>query len=116
VGGLIAVLMTSSLVWILNDRSVWPWDRAWYGEVTLDLGQARHGGLLAWGAAALHAIGAKPPLLVWIAQFFVPLSRFTGDVESSLLLQGPLEGEQENTRISSPRRCDFCRLGRKIVD
>jgi hypothetical protein len=83
---LIATLMTSSLVWILADRSVWPWDQAWYGEVALDLWHARHDGLSAWLSALVHAIGAKPPLLVWLGQFFIPLSALTGDIESSLLL------------------------------
>jgi hypothetical protein len=85
-GALIAALMASSLLWILADRRVWPWDQAWYGEVALDLWYARHGGLLAWASACLHAMGAKPPLLVWIGQFLVPFSHVTGDVEPALLL------------------------------
>jgi len=89
-GALVALLTMSSLAWVFMDRSVWPWDQAWYGEVTLDLWQARHGGFIAWLTACLHAMPAKPPLLVWIAQFFVPVSRVTGDVESALLLVNSL--------------------------
>src|ERR1043165_4465227 len=83
---LIAALLVSSVVWVCLDQRVWPWDQAWYGEATLDLWFARSQGAQAWLNAALHALGSKPPLLLWIAQFMLPLSRVTGDIESSFLL------------------------------
>jgi len=81
----IAALTTPSLIWIWVDRSVFAWDQAWYGEVSLDLWHARQDGARAWVSGMLHAFGAKPPLLAWMAQFFVPLAGITGDVEPALL-------------------------------
>ena len=34
---LLTVFAVPNLVWVLLDRRVWPWDQAWYGEVTADL-------------------------------------------------------------------------------
>ena len=31
------VLVLPSVVWIAIDRSIWPWDPSWYGEVSIDL-------------------------------------------------------------------------------
>jgi dolichyl-phosphate-mannose-protein mannosyltransferase len=83
---LVAALLASSTSWILADQHVWPWDQAWYGEVTLDLWQARTLGVVQWITAMIHAFGSKPPALAWIGQFFVPLNGITGSIESSLLL------------------------------
>jgi Dolichyl-phosphate-mannose-protein mannosyltransferase len=82
---LVALPLTSSAVWILNDQRVWPWDSAHYGDWTLILWHARASGLNAWLDAMIHAIGTKPPLIVWGGQFFVPLTELTGEVESALL-------------------------------
>jgi hypothetical protein len=81
----IAAVTTPSVIWIWVDRSVFEWDQAWYGEVSLDLWHARQDGARAWMSGMLHAFGAKPPLLAWTAQFFVPLTGITGDVERALL-------------------------------
>src|SRR4051812_23551785 len=83
---LILLLLIPSIVWIGLDQHVWPWDQAWYGEVTIDVWRARHLGMETWLQAMLHAIGAKPPLMTWAGQFFIPLSHLTGDIESALLL------------------------------
>ncbi len=83
---LIAPFLASSAVWIVRDQSVWPWDQAWYGEVTLDLWQARRFGLVSWVNAMVHAFELKPPALALIGQFLVPLGGITGNIESSLLL------------------------------
>ncbi len=80
-----APLLLSSAVWILRDRRVWPWDPAWYGQVTIELWQIRAQGIGAWLDAMIHAMGFKPPLLVWAGQFFVPFRHLTGSVESALL-------------------------------
>ena len=31
------VLILPSVVWAFLDHSIWPWDPAWYGEVSADL-------------------------------------------------------------------------------
>ncbi len=82
----IAALLASSTLWILEDHSVWAWDQAWYGEVSLNLWQARSFGIVPWVTAMIHAFALKPPALAWIGQFFVPLTGMTGNIESSLLL------------------------------
>ena len=85
----ILLLSLASLVWIARDRTVWPWDQAWYGQTALDLWAARPQtwDLVHWLWAMLNAMGSKPPLLPWLAQFLVPLSRFTGGrMEPALLL------------------------------
>lgn len=82
----IAAFTLSSLLWILHDVTVWPWDQAWYAEVTLDLADATNLGLRGWFEAMLRAMGSKPPLLSWLAQAFPPLSPVVGSVESALLM------------------------------
>jgi hypothetical protein len=80
------LLLLPSLLWAATDRHAWPWDPAWYGEVTADLWSAL---LLdspgAWGWQMLHAIGSKPPAVVWLGQLLAPLSGLVG-WEAALLL------------------------------
>jgi hypothetical protein len=33
----IACLLLPSVIWIFRDQSVWPWDQAYYGEMTLKI-------------------------------------------------------------------------------
>jgi hypothetical protein len=82
----VAGLIASTLLWILRDTLVWPWDQAWYGEVALDLAQSRRGSFIEWLKACLLAFGSKPPLLSWLAQFLAPLERWLGDAEPALLM------------------------------
>jgi hypothetical protein len=80
------ILILPSFTWILIDRSIWPWDQSWYGEVTTELyWQLRHD-VKQWWPAMLAAFGAKAPGLAWFAQLFVPLRSIVGSVEGSLLL------------------------------
>ena len=82
---LITVVLLPSLIWILNDRSVWPWDQALYGENSVDLWQH----LVAtgsWRKAMLNAFAVKAPGIAWIGQFFTPLRHITGTIESALLV------------------------------
>jgi hypothetical protein len=82
---LIAVLLVPSVFWIVEDRSVWPWDQAWYGEVTTDLwfwlGHSR----FQWVATMADGMNMKPPGIVWMGQLFVPLKAIFGSVEAALL-------------------------------
>ncbi len=86
VAAVIAAFLLVDIFWIWLDQRVWPWDQAWYGEVTLDLWFARREGLEAWYTAMLHAIPSKPPLITWLAQFLLPITRISTHVEPVLLL------------------------------
>ncbi|MEW6255566.1 MAG: hypothetical protein AB1592_06375 [Pseudomonadota bacterium] len=100
------VFFCSSLLWVFRDQSVWPWDQAYYGEVSLDLAYAFSQGLAVWFRSMISAIGFKPPLLVWIAQAAVPFSDLVGGVERAFLLV--------NIFISGSALFLLYRLGRKI--
>ena len=82
---LIVAFVAASTAWIVIDQKVWPWDTAWYAEVTVDLWFALGQGIGAWTNAMLQAIGSKPPLLTWLAQFAIPLTRTGIEEETSLL-------------------------------
>lgn len=80
------LLLLPSLLWILTDHRVWPWDQSWFGEVSADLwSTAVRDSLAAWSRLMLHAIASKPPAVVWIGQAFAPLSAVLG-WEPALLL------------------------------
>src|SRR5579872_7302340 len=83
---LIAVLLAPSLVWIGLDHTVWPWDQAWYGEVAVDLWFLLSHSLHQWCVLMGTGLYMKPPGVVWIGQFFVPLGQLLGSVEAGLLL------------------------------
>jgi hypothetical protein len=83
---MIAILLAPSAIWVLCDQSVWPWDQAVYGEWTLRTWQAKLSGPLGWLSAWVHVSAGRPPLIVWIGQFFVPFRHLTGSFESSMLL------------------------------
>jgi hypothetical protein len=85
-GLIITASLASSAVWILDDRHVWPWDQALYGDATLQIWQAHLSGIRAWVHAIIQALGWQPPLLAWLGQLFVPLWHLTGDFESAILL------------------------------
>ncbi|HEY6393489.1 MAG TPA: glycosyltransferase family 39 protein, partial [Bryobacteraceae bacterium] len=78
--------MLPSIYWALRDKTVWPWDQAWYGEVSADLWflLAHHPG--QWPASMLNAFGTKAPGVAWIGQFFVPLGQAAGSIEFGLML------------------------------
>src|SRR5262249_48359435 len=79
--GIIAACLVSSTIWILNDRSVWPWDQANYADAALRLWQAHNLGIAAWVDEVINTLGDKQPLMTWIGQFFVPFRHITGDFE-----------------------------------
>jgi hypothetical protein len=82
----ILTLLIPSLVWILNDASVWPWDQAWYGEVSVDLWFLSNHEPLRWVDLMLKAFSTKAPGIAWLGQLFIPLKELTGSIESALLI------------------------------
>jgi hypothetical protein len=83
---LLVALVTPSILWIARDRSVWPWDQAWYAEVSTDLWFTLTSSPSLWFESMLAALGTKAPAISWIGQFFVPLGHALGSVEAGLLL------------------------------
>jgi len=83
---LITVLLIPSVVWIALDHAVWPWDQAWYGEVSVDLWFLLGHSLRQWCGLMATGLSMKPPGVVWIGQFFVPIGQFFGSIEAGLLL------------------------------
>jgi hypothetical protein len=79
-------LVLPNFYWVLRDQTVWPWDQAWYAEVSVDLWYVltHHPG--QWPAAMLSAFGSKTPGVAWFGQFFVPLSQAAGSIEIGLML------------------------------
>jgi hypothetical protein len=82
---LMAALLIPSLVWILGDHNVWPWDQAWYGEVSVDLWFWLGHSLKGWWGEMINGLYLKPPGIVWLGQFFVPFRGIFGSVEAALL-------------------------------
>jgi hypothetical protein len=81
-----SVLVLPSVVWAFLDHSIWPWDPAWYGEVSVDLWATLRTDAGKWGGAMSHAFGAKPPAIAWLGQFFVPFGGVLGGDSTALLL------------------------------
>ncbi len=75
-----------NLYWAASDCSVWPWDQAWYGEVSVDLWYILVHQFQAWPSAMVHAFGSKAPGLAWIGQCFVPIGEIFQSIEFGLLL------------------------------
>ncbi len=74
------------LAFVVCDTSVWPWDPAYYGEVTLTLYHAlRHEPNQLWGLMR-SALGFKAPGITWIGMLWVPLTYLGLRVETALLL------------------------------
>ena len=79
-------LLTPSLIWIAEDRAVWLWDQAWYGEVSADLWFWMGHSPRRWVGELLDGMSMKPPGVVWMGQFFVPFRHIFGSLEVSLLI------------------------------
>jgi hypothetical protein len=84
---LITVLFVPPLVWVLLDRSVWPWDPAWYGEVSVDLYAALLRSVPEWLHMLATGLPDRAPGLVWVGQFFVPLGGPRGLLLFTVLLE-----------------------------
>ena len=74
-----------NLVWIARDHTPWPYDQAWYGEVSVNLWFNLTRSLSGWLRTMLAGIDMKPPGVVWLGQLFVPLGSVFGSIESALL-------------------------------
>jgi hypothetical protein len=81
-----AIAVIPSALWIWRDHTIWPWDQAWYGEVSVDLWYAWQQSFPTWLTGLVHAMGSKPPGCTWLAEFFVPFAPWVGSVEHALLL------------------------------
>ena len=79
-------LLAPSAIWIAQDRSVWLCDQAWYGEVSTDLWFWMGHSFNQWVVELAMGMYMKPPGVVWLGQFFVPLRHIFGSVEISLLV------------------------------
>ncbi len=78
--------ISPSLVWIFGDRQVWPWDQAWYAEVSTELYYYLLTNPAEWFKRLMSAFGFKAPGVAWFGQFFVPIGQLLGSIEIGLLL------------------------------
>src|SRR5438105_9653415 len=79
-------LLAPSGYWISRDRSVWSWDPAFYATDTVDLWYTLAHFPGAWLERMKTIFWAKAPAIGWLGQFFVPIGRWMGSVETGLLL------------------------------
>lgn len=77
--------ISPSLAWVAIDKSVWPWDQAWYGQLSVELFYTLIDSPSKWLAMMLGP-HLKPPGIFWIGQFFVPLGRLVPSIDIALLL------------------------------
>src|SRR6266545_2399673 len=75
---LLALSLAPSVLWIALDEHVWPWDQAWYGQVTVELYYTLREDPGEWLPAMVHAFGIKAPGTAWLGQWFVPLGALFG--------------------------------------
>lgn len=83
--GILFLMILPFFFWIGLDRSIWGWDRALYGIVSIELFETLIGNSQEWFSKMLHAIGSKPPIIVWLGQFIVYLGSLGGSVDFALL-------------------------------
>src|ERR1700722_5046101 len=83
---LVGLLIAPSLLWIIRDHQVWPWDQASYGEVSVNLWFWLTHSVTNWAQTMINGLNSKPPGIVWLGEFFVPLRTALGSVEAALLL------------------------------
>jgi len=83
---LLIALLAPSLIWVMEDRGVWLWDQAWYGEVSTDLWFWLGHSVRQWLGTLAVGLPTKAPGVVWLGQLFVPLRHVFGTVERSLLV------------------------------
>ena len=82
---MIGAALAPNVLWIARVRTPWPWDQAWYGEVSVDLWFNLTHSILDWGRTMLTGINMKPPGIVWLGQLFVPFGWLCGSIETALL-------------------------------
>ena len=82
---MLVALVLPSAAWISLDRTVWPFDQAHYGEVTVDLYRALSNPDGQWLEGMRKAVGFKPPGIAWLGQWVVPAGQWGGSIETALL-------------------------------
>ena len=80
------LLLLPSIYWMWIDRSVWSWDSAWYGEVSVELWHTLTGQPGEWIPTMLSAFGSKAPGIAWFGQFLVPAGQLLGSIEQGLMI------------------------------
>ena len=78
-------MILPNLIWILLDRGMWVSDTALYGLSAVKLHHVLIHDPANWLQGAL-SVGPKPPVLAWVGQFFVPIGKSIGNIDSGLLL------------------------------
>jgi hypothetical protein len=79
------VALLPSFIWLLRDRSVWPFDQAWYGQESIELYVTLRRVPREWPHQMASVFGIKAPAIAWIGQLFVPLGQAWGSIELGLL-------------------------------
>jgi hypothetical protein len=79
-------LVAPSVLWLARDRSVWPWDQAWYGYGTVELFYALVRAPARWPAEMLAVLEGQAPGVTWVGQWFVPLGLLLGSIDDGLLV------------------------------
>ena len=82
----LAIAVAPNLVWIWLDKTVWPWDPAWYGKHSVDLFVTLLHAPSEWWQAMMDALGRQAPGIAWAGQFFVPIGLWIGSIDTGLLL------------------------------
>ncbi len=83
---ILLIFTAPNIVWITLDQRVWPWDQAWYGQVSVELFYNLIHSPLNWIKEMISAFGTKAPGTAWLGQFFVPLGQIIGSIDTGLLV------------------------------
>lgn len=79
------LLLLPNIIWGFLDKSVWPWDQAWYAEESIRLWVSLITPGAEWFKDMLNVFHTKAPLIAWFGQFFILLSGILGIHEALLL-------------------------------
>lgn len=82
---LLFLMVVPGFFWVFFDNSVWPWDQAWYGEMSVSLYYTLTHSFSDWYPAMMKAFATKSPGIAWFGQFFVPIGFWAGTEEALLL-------------------------------
>ncbi|GBO52271.1 hypothetical protein APA_5361 [Pseudanabaena sp. lw0831] len=80
------LLVVPSIIWAGLDQRVWPWDQAWYAQVSVELFYRLTHSPLEWFKDMIAAFSIKAPAVSWLGQLFVPFGQIIGSIEVGLLL------------------------------
>jgi hypothetical protein len=83
---ILLITVFPNIIWIFLDKSVFPWDQAWYGQVSVELFYHLTHSPIDWVREMISAFGAKAPGIAWVGQFFVPIGQLINSVDIGLLL------------------------------